>query len=99
MNSWYSISMSSKDVAEGKHFPLNAKFQQLFMDARSPLNAAMFTRNGTFGCEYLLSPTAATFSLPLLVEYGGVSCAAPKRSETRLLAGHSGSEHVPFAAE
>jgi hypothetical protein len=88
-----------QDVAEGKHFPINTKFQELFMDARSPIDGAMFTRNGSFGCEYLFSPAAAAFSSSLLREYSGVPCPAPKRSEARLIAGHSGSEHVPFASE
>lgn len=99
MNSWYSIRMSSKDVAEGRHFPLNERFRELFMNSRSPIDSAMFTREGSFGCEYLFSPAAALFSSSLLAEYNGVPCPAPKRSEARLIVGHSRSEHVPFAPE
>ena len=98
MKSWYKVSFSKDDISARKNEALAGAFEAIFVRFPLAKDAAMFEAVGSFGCVYFLSPGAARIALRLIVQYGGVECEAPKRSEVRGGTAHQEfSDTVPFA--
>ena len=91
--------MTVGDVADGKAMRLQDLFADLFVKLGGPEEAGMFGSMDVMSNDYFFSPEAATIALPLITAYGGVECAAPKRSQVSYLVVNQGARNVPFAPE
>jgi hypothetical protein len=87
---WLSVTLSSAEVAAGKHADLQNFFETLFMRAGTPANAAMFENSPTYeNYIYYFSPGAMAFcGSPLKLLYGAADCNPPPRVGTSLVVGH-----------
>ena len=96
---WYKVTLSSADVAGGKHHSFVRAYQDRFRDSGAPTDFGVFTEAGSFGCVYLFSPSAAIAAASLIAAHGGVVCPAPKRSEVKGGTSHQDLSQIPFAPE
>lgn len=76
MGEWFKVTLTSQEVSDGKHNTLNSAFRDIFLQTVVPAGAAMFQKAGSFGCEYLFSPVAASIGVPLIAAYRGQPCDA-----------------------
>jgi len=97
---WYKITLSSKDIADGKGIALQNEFEKLFLAYDAPTDAGMFVAPGFRASDYHFSlPEKAVLAIRFILSSAGVPSPAPKRSEVRGLASHEGAASVPFAPE
>jgi hypothetical protein len=82
--------MASSDIISGKHFKLQAAFEEAFMAALAPIEAAMFEHDKSYDeYRYYFSPDAVKFFSSALETYGATECNAPPRKDTSLLVANS----------
>jgi len=97
--SWYKVAMTVDEVAGGKGIWLQEQFENLFMRALAPVDAAMCGAMDVMSNDYIFSPGAVRISHLLMQAAGGVPCEAPKLSEVAFLVTNRGAEGIPFAPE
>lgn len=99
MDTWYKVTLSKRDIIEGKQISLVQEIHKLFMANRAPKDAAVFTKPGfDFPREYFFSPGAALISTKLIASYGGIVCAAPLGSDVSISVGDMRHlDKIPFA--
>lgn len=99
--SWYKVTLSSTDVAEGRQVQMEDACYALFVKAEAPKEAGvgMFSLKDETRYVFYFSPAAAEIAMPVIDHYGGVPCPPPKSSEVGILWSHSADlETFPFAA-
>jgi hypothetical protein len=85
---WMRISMTSRDVAAGRHMRLQEAFEGAFMAAAGPMSAAMFENDPSPGeYAFYFSPGAVDIFRPVLATYRAIECEAPPAAGTSLLVG------------
>jgi hypothetical protein len=89
MRTWYKINQTADDVVGGKKDEPYRSFTRLQMSGTLPPGAAIYGTDdaGSDPFSLYFSPVAASISLLLIVELGGVPCSAPKRSEVIQMVG------------
>ena len=98
MDTWYKVTLSSKDITAGKHMALQSTFPFLFLASRAPRDAAMLTNSEPrFPADYFFSPGAVRFSKTLIDGFSSIECAAPKATGLSLLVGDEQLEAIPFS--
>jgi len=100
--SWYKVTLSPTDIAEGRQVHLEDACYAVFVKAEAPKEAGvgMFSLKDETQYVFYFSPSAAQVAMPLIDRYGGVPCEAPKRSEVGVLWSHfDGLDAVTFAPE
>jgi hypothetical protein len=97
---WYKITLSSKEVAEGKGLALSDQFGALFMALATPKDSGMFRSRESWTNDYYFCVSPADLiAIRLIQTYAGVECSAPRRSELTAYVSHTGAANVPFAPE
>jgi hypothetical protein len=97
MDRWYSISLSTVQVAAGRIGTIQDAFAKIFIGLGAPRDAGMFGSLALGDHTLFFSPGAVRIAKPILDYYGAVECAAPLRSEVAILAANTGAEQIPFA--
>ena len=87
---WMRVTMTSKEVAAGRHIALQDAFEKVFMAALAPKDAAMFGYDKSYD-EYgfYFSPGAVLIFASVLTSYGAEECSAPPRANASLLVAHN----------
>jgi hypothetical protein len=87
--SWMCVTLSSQDVAAGRHRVLQAAFEHVFTGMGAPKDAAMIEKRPTFAVTlYYFSPAAVSIFGAALATFGAQASAAPSRSHAKLMVGH-----------
>lgn len=83
MRTWYKISQTADDAADGKKNEPYRNFTRLQIAGTLPPGAAIYGTDdaGPDPLSMYFSPVAVSISLVLIRELGGVPCPAPKLSE------------------
>ena len=96
MDSWYKVTLSLGDAADGKNISLQKEFTYIYMRSGFPAGAGM-VQNADNAEQFSIffSPGAALIARELILRYKGAVCPAPRRSEIIPLVGAPSS--LPFA--
>ena len=85
---WMRVSMSSRDVAAGRHTRLQGAFEAAFLAAAGPMSAAMLVNEPSPGeYAFYFTPGAVDIFRSVLSTYGAIECEPPLGVETSLLVG------------
>lgn len=74
---WFRISLTSAQVAEGHVDRIQDTFAELLIDASAPPGAAMFGMARDDGVDLYFTPPAARVAEELLKENGAAPCLPP----------------------
>ena len=90
---WYKIVLRADDETSDKAEQIQDEFEQLFLVAREPKDAAMFCGGFNRKNEYTLyfSPGAVRIAQTLMTTLSGVPCNLPPK-DVSLLVGHPSSQ-------
>ena len=95
--SWYKVTFSVREMADGRHRVLCNEFNKVFTLAGAPRDAGLFSDADVMLNAYYFSPGAAAIAMPLILSYAGAECGAPSRSSLRHVAAHDEAGNIPFS--
>ena len=90
--SWQVVELSNENIVGGEGFKIQEMFENLFMSAIAPKDAAMFGGTKTPSQNlYYFSPGCSAIADPLLISYSATLCQKPDKDQVALLVGHADS--------
>ena len=88
--SWKRVLLTRDDINAGKHIRLQDAFEQAFLAAVAPKDAAMFENDPNHDeYGYYFSPAAADIFGVTLAAFNASESHAPPLADTSLLVGHA----------
>ncbi len=91
--SWYKVTLTAQQSAEGVMGEIQDLFLELFTVARGPQNMALFAeRQPAQDSVLYFSPGSYQYVSILISRYSGSTCEAPDRSDVVLLVGHENAK-------
>lgn len=86
---WYKVTMSVEQVANGKHMTLQDQFTSIFMAVGAPKDMALFSGMlSNKGLDIYFSPGSVSYAKGLIDSYSGTPCDKPDK-KLPLLVGRS----------
>jgi hypothetical protein len=90
---WHKVTFTEEEVEDGAPGRFEKAFRQIYQDAHSPKDAALFSSEiAAEGIGYFLSPEAAALAGSLLAAYTHAPSDKPDRDDVRLALGRRGVE-------
>lgn len=88
--SWYQVTMTNDEIADGRHAQLFREFSDLFTLAGAPQTAALFSSRSPESTGVVVtyfSPGSMEFAQAIITAYAGKPCEPPPPNAS-LLVGH-----------
>ena len=100
MARWYRVALNDEDLATGREMALQREFEELFIRAKTPDDAAMFTSEDDLPPYlYFFSPAAGAIATDLIRRHAGIECDPPARADVSLVVGNQNWRRIFFSGE